>query len=50
MDVKLRAAWRLTDGLSLFVRGSNLLNGKYETMDGFPEPGITVLGGLSWDI
>ncbi|MBR1868756.1 MAG: TonB-dependent receptor [Bacteroidales bacterium] len=50
VDVKLRAAWRLTDGLSLFVRGSNLLNGKYETMDGFPEPGITVLGGLSWDI
>ena len=50
VDVKLRAAYRLTDGLSLFVRGANLLNRKFETMDGFPEPGITILGGISWDI
>lgn len=47
VDLKARLAYRATDWLTLFVRGENLLNQSYETMLGFPEPGITVLGGLS---
>jgi outer membrane cobalamin receptor len=33
--------------LQVFVRGLNLLNQEYETMLGYPEPGLTILGGLS---
>ncbi|MBQ9659797.1 MAG: TonB-dependent receptor [Bacteroidales bacterium] len=47
VDLKLRLAYRITDWISIFARGENLLNAKYETMLGFPEPGITVLGGVS---
>ena len=47
VDLKARLAWRATDWMTLFVRGENLLNRSYQTMLGFPEPGITVLGGLS---
>ncbi len=47
VDLKARLSFQVTKGLELFVRGANLLNQTYETMDGFPEPGITVLGGLS---
>ena len=37
----------MTDWVTVFVRGENLLNRSYQTMLGFPEPGITVLGGVS---
>ena len=47
VDLKARLAFQATDWLSVFVRGENLLNRKYETMLGFPEPGITVLGGVA---
>lgn len=47
IDLKARASFRVTKALEVFVRGANLLNQTYETMDGFPEPGIVVLGGLS---
>ena len=50
VDLKARLSYRVTKGLELFVRGANLLNQSYETMDGFPEPGITVLGGLSLSV
>ena len=50
VDLKARLSYRVTKGLELFVRGANLLNRSYETMDGFPEPGITVLGGLSLSV
>ena len=50
VDLKARAGFRVTDRFELFVRGINLLNQRYETMDGFPEPGITVLGGISLKI
>ena len=50
VDLKARLSFRVMKGLELFVRGANLLNQSYETMDGFPEPGITVLGGLSLSI
>lgn len=47
IDLKCRLSWSVTRSLTLFVRGENLLNSSYMTMDGFPEPGITVLGGMS---
>ena len=47
VDLKARFAFQATDWLTLFVRGENLLNSKYQTMLGFPEPGITVLGGVA---
>ena len=47
VDLKARLSFRATDWLTLFVRGENLLNRQYQTMLGFPEPGITVLGGVS---
>ena len=50
IDLKARISYRITKGLEIFVRGANLLNQDYETMQGFPEPGITVLGGLSWSV
>ena len=47
VDLKARASYRFTDFLTVFVRGENLLNKDYETMLGFPEPGITFLGGVA---
>ena len=47
VDMKARVGCRVTKEMELFVRGSNLLNQSYETMEGFPEPGIVILGGLS---
>ena len=47
VDLMARFSYRLTDWMTVFVRGENLLNRQYETLLGFPEPGITVLGGLS---
>ena len=46
-DLKARLAYAVTDWVTVFVRGENLLNRSYQTMLGFPEPGITVLGGVS---
>ena len=47
VDLKARLGYRFTDWLQVFVRGMNLLNQTYETMLGYPDPGLTVLGGLS---
>ena len=47
VDLKARAGYKVNDWLQVFVRGMNLLNREYETMLGYPEPGITLLGGLS---
>ncbi len=46
-DLKARLSYRIADWITVFVRGENLLNRQYQTMLGFPEPGITVLGGVS---
>lgn len=46
-DLKARLAFRCTDWLQVFVRGMNLLYEDYQTMLGYPEPGRTILGGLS---
>lgn len=40
------AQFRLLDGLFANLRVENLYNNKYNLRDGYPEPGITVLGGL----
>ena len=47
IDLKARVGYRVNDWLQVFVRGINLLNQDYQTMLGYPEPGITVLGGIS---
>ena len=47
IDLKARVGYRVNDWLQVFVRGNNLLNQEYATMLGYPEPGITVLGGIS---
>lgn len=46
-DLKARFSYRIADWVTVFVRGENLLNRSYQTMLGFPEPGITVLGGVA---
>ena len=50
VDVNAKLAYQVSDSFSVFVRGQNLLNQKYETMNGFPMPGITVLAGLSFSL
>lgn len=47
VDLKSRLSYRVADWIMVFVRGENLLNQSYQTMLGFPEPGITVFGGVS---
>ena len=47
VDLMARVSYQITDWMTAFVRGENLLNRQYQTLLGFPEPGITVLGGLS---
>ena len=46
-DLKAKLGFQLTEWMQLFVRGENLLGKAYETMDGYPGPGATVLGGIS---
>lgn len=47
VDLKARVGYRVNDWMQAFVRGLNLLGQDYATMLGYPEPGVTVLGGLS---
>lgn len=41
-----RANYKLNNHISLFAKGENLLNQKYEINYGFPMPGTTVYGGI----
>lgn len=43
----LRASFRITDWLSVWAAGENLLARKYEINAGYPMPGATVTGGVS---
>ena len=45
--VDVRTAYRLLKWMEVFVKGDNLLGKKYETMNGYPMPGITVFGGVN---
>jgi iron complex outermembrane receptor protein len=47
VDLKARLGYQVNDWLQVFARGLNLLNQDYATMLGYPEPGITVLGGIA---
>lgn len=43
----LRASFRLSKWLDIWVRGENLLAQRYEIMTGYPMPGVTVMAGLN---
>ena len=44
-----RASFRILDWMSVWVRGENLLNQRYEINAGFPMPGANVIGGLNFE-
>lgn len=50
VDLKAKIGYQISRNVGVFVRGANLLNQQYATMEGFPEPGATVLGGVSISI
>ena len=41
-----RSSYKLSENLSLFLKGENLLNQKYEINAGYPMPRLTVFGGV----
>ncbi len=43
-----RASYRVRDNLELYVRGTNLLNTKYEENYGYRAPGFTAYAGLTF--
>ena len=45
-----RIAYRFMKELEVFVAGKNLLNTSYQTLFGYPMPGINILGGISVQI
>ena len=45
----IRASFRILDWMSVWVRGENLLNYRYEINAGFPMPGANVIGGLNFE-
>ncbi|MFA5650602.1 MAG: TonB-dependent receptor [Proteiniphilum sp.] len=45
-----RLNYKLTEAVSLFVKGENLLDQTYEINAGYPMPGITFFGGARVDI
>lgn len=47
VDLCARVSYSPVKSLSLFVKGENLANVKYENLLGFPMPGITAFGGIS---
>jgi outer membrane cobalamin receptor len=42
----VRINYNVTNGVSLFIRGENLLNQDYEINAGYPMPGATLFGGI----
>lgn len=45
--IDLSASYRIFDFMEIFAKAENLTNQPYETIYGYPMPGITVMGGLS---
>ena len=41
-----RYSFIINKNISLYVKGENLLNSKYETLSGYPMPGTTVMSGI----
>lgn len=48
--VDARVSYRHIKWLEFFIKGDNLLGQKYETMLGFPMPGVTIMGGLNLNL
>ena len=48
--VDVRVAYRPLKWLEIFVKGENLLDKKYETMNEYPMPGATFMGGVSLNL
>jgi hypothetical protein len=48
IDLNLRADYRITPKISIFVMGNNLANRQYQRFYGYPVKGINVLGGASY--
>lgn len=42
--------YAFANGLSLWLRGDNLLNQSYEIVEGYPMPGANLMCGVRWDI
>lgn len=47
-DLNLRADYRITPKISIFVMGNNLANRQYQRFYGYPVKGINVIGGASY--
>jgi hypothetical protein len=48
IDLNLRADYRITPKISIFVMGNNLANRQYQRFYGYPVKGINVIGGASY--
>ena len=48
VDLNLRADYRITPKISIFVMGNNLANRQYQRFYGYPVKGINVLGGATY--
>ncbi|MBC8084888.1 MAG: hypothetical protein H7Z21_16950 [Hymenobacter sp.] len=48
VDLNLRADYRITPKISIFVMGNNLANREYQRFYGYPVQGINVLGGATY--
>ena len=48
VDLNLRADYRITPKISIFVMGNNLVNQQYQRFYGYPVKGINVLGGATY--
>lgn len=48
IDLNLRADYRITPKISIFVMGNNLLNRQYQRFYAYPVKGINVLGGATF--
>jgi len=48
VDLNLRADYRVTPKISIFVMGNNLVNQQYQRFYAYPVKGINVLGGATY--
>ena len=46
--VRIYAAWQVTSRLTLKARIENLLNEKYEEVNGYPQLGFGAFAGAEW--
>lgn len=47
-EFNIRAEYKITDWASVYVRANNILNQKYESIQGYTKQGFNALGGLSF--